>query len=233
MANPKGGGVNTTEDEEVNIAPGSTEVKEKNVVVSLPQFQVVCMDMTTKEEQEASKFGLAAHFKIIRKMGERLDEINAARTKKFYHYVHFVQFGVTSLPVIQPWDVVIYFVGSPSHSIAKQDGGRSGGEGAAGWTMMTNSGTTCEVYVGGNGPADKLANLALHEMMHVKLDVGQTVVTDIHTLSPKSDSPPGISRTPTESWHRWNASEKTHMTTHIFDNVRVNQRHMTTRPSWL
>jgi hypothetical protein len=69
---------------------------------------------------------------------------------------------------------VIYFVRDPSKSLIQRAGvvNSSGGD-AAGRTATTSNGVLSEVYVDMNMPADKLAHIAFHELMHNRLDVGR------------------------------------------------------------
>jgi hypothetical protein len=64
-----------------------------------------------------------------------------------------------------------------------------------GLTAPTSAGMVAEVYVSGNMPARRLANIAFHEIMHVKLDVGTRVITDLHTKGGG-----GLATPPTNEW---------------------------------
>jgi hypothetical protein len=85
--------------------------------------------------------------------------------------------------LLQDFDSVIYFVLNPDASITRRVPGTPGpsGRNLGGFTVSTSKGVICEVYVDGNLPARRLANIAFHEFMHNRLDVGARVVTDLHT----------------------------------------------------
>lgn len=74
---------------------------------------------------------------------------------------------------VQAHDVVIYFVNEPSQSVARRKLGIEPLSGAnGGFTTFSSKGAVSEVYVEGNMPARRLANIAFHELMHNKLKMG-------------------------------------------------------------
>lgn len=79
------------------------------------------------------------------------------------------------------YDVVVYFLSDRSRSLAARNGAPAPPGNAAGYTNSGPTGVISEVYVEMNLPGTKLANIALHEIMHNKLDVGRRVLHDIHT----------------------------------------------------
>lgn len=85
---------------------------------------------------------------------------------------------------IQPQDVVIYFLLDQSKSIAREFQTHPTVSTPAGFTTQTPRGVLCEVYVEGNMPAGRLGNVAFHELMHCKLDVGGSVFKDLHEFNP-------------------------------------------------
>ncbi|HYP78477.1 MAG TPA: hypothetical protein VER12_21040 [Polyangiaceae bacterium] len=85
------------------------------------------------------------------------------------------------VPDLSPYDVVVYFVADRSRSLAVRNGAQEPPMNAAGYTSGSPTGVVSEVYVEMNLPGAKLANIALHEIMHNKLDVGRRVLHDIHT----------------------------------------------------
>jgi hypothetical protein len=83
---------------------------------------------------------------------------------------------------LQGFDAVIYFVQDPSSGIARRVSGATipSGSNLGGLTVSTSKGVVCEVYVDGNLPAGRLANIAFHEFMHNRLDVGARVISNLH-----------------------------------------------------
>ena len=85
----------------------------------------------------------------------------------------------------KPHAVIIYFVATPERSRVKRMKNVqefvSHSPKAGGLTARTTEGTISEVYVQDNFPTKKLAHIAFHEMLHNKLDVGQNVISDLHT----------------------------------------------------
>lgn len=113
-----------------------------------------------------------------------------------------------------PHDVVIYFLLDPSQSIARRLGvAAPQAINAGGFTATTAKGTVCEVYVEGNMPARRLANIAFHETMHNKLDVGGGWRGDIH----RGD---GLAVKPTDEWSRLTDGNIRLMAGSLFRNVR-------------
>lgn len=112
-------------------------------------------------------------------------------------------------------DVVIHFVMDPSSSIARTVGvTRDDGANAGGLTARTSAGVVCEVYVDGNMPARRLANIAFHEIMHVKLDVGARVIGDLHTRGGG-----GLAVPPTNEWTPLTARNVELMAANLFRKV--------------
>jgi hypothetical protein len=85
--------------------------------------------------------------------------------------------------LLRDFDAVIYFVLNPDASITRAVSGAKApsGKNLGGWTVTSSKGVICEVYVDGNLPARRLANIAFHEFMHNRLDVGGHVITNLHT----------------------------------------------------
>ena len=116
---------------------------------------------------------------------------------------------------LQAHDVVVHFVMDPSSSIARRAGvSRSEGPNAGGLTAQTSGGVVCEVYVDGNMPARRLANIAFHEIMHIKLDVGTRVITDLHTKGGG-----GLATPPTNEWTPLTARNVELMAANLFRKV--------------
>jgi hypothetical protein len=112
-------------------------------------------------------------------------------------------------------DVVVYFVSDPSHSVAGSAGAaRSEGPNAGGLTATGSGGVVCEVYVAGNMPARRLANIAFHEIMHNKLDVGSRVLANLHTQGGG-----GLATPPTNEWTPLTARNIQLMSANLFRTV--------------
>ena len=87
---------------------------------------------------------------------------------------------------------------------------------AGGLTATTSRATVCEVYVEGNMPARRLANIAFHEIMHNKLDVGGTWPADLHGRKGGG----GLAAKPTDEWSRLTDVNIRLMSAHLSRNVR-------------
>ena len=111
---------------------------------------------------------------------------------------------------LQAHDVVVYFLLDPSQSrIQSTSTANTGGR-----TVKTGSGVICEVYVAGNMPARRLANIAFHEIMHIKLDVGANVLASLHTQGGG-----GLATPPTNEWTPLTARNKQLMAANLFRKV--------------
>jgi hypothetical protein len=87
--------------------------------------------------------------------------------------------------LLQPHDVVIYFVADRSSSVALKLGLEPPAGVGGGFTFFNGAVTVCEVYVEGSMPAHRLANVAFHELMHNKLAMGN----EMHALGGVAGSP--------------------------------------------
>lgn len=116
---------------------------------------------------------------------------------------------------LQPHDVVVYFVPDPSSSVTSRAGtGGPRGSNLGGFTTTSPRGVVCEVYVDGNLPARRLANIAFHEIMHNKLDVGTRTLSDLHRQGGG-----GLARPPTEQWTSLTRENVAIMARHLFLRV--------------
>ena len=71
-------------------------------------------------------------------------------------------------PKLKDYDLLVYFVDSPSDSVIKYLGGTPNAS-ATGWTRFGHSESACEVYIGRHQDnPEGIANLAFHELMHIK-----------------------------------------------------------------
>src|SRR5262249_8919922 len=76
----------------------------------------------------------------------------------------------TTADEIAPHDLVVYFVADPSKSLINELQLSTSTVDLGGRTAIGSKlGNVSEVYVDKNGPAQKLANIAWHELMHNKL----------------------------------------------------------------
>jgi hypothetical protein len=114
-------------------------------------------------------------------------------------------------------DVVVHFVLDPSQSVAaRMSVPAPQGSSSGGFTATTSRGVVSEVYVDGNMPARRLANIAFHEIMHIKLDVGHRAVSDIHRPAAGG----GLAQTPTNEWTQLTAANIQLMAANLFRGVR-------------
>jgi hypothetical protein len=118
--------------------------------------------------------------------------------------------------LLQASDAVIYFVRNPDASITRRLPGTPGpsGNNLGGFTVPSSKGVICEVYVDGNLPARRLANIAFHEFMHNRLDVGAHVVTNIHTQGGG-----GIAHPPTTASSELTAANIKLMAAHLWKPI--------------
>ena len=70
------------------------------------------------------------------------------------------------------------------------------------------------MYVDGNLPARRLANIAFHEIMHNKLDVGTRTLSDLHRQGGG-----GLARPPTGQWTSLTRETVAIMARHLFLRV--------------
>ena len=109
---------------------------------------------------------------------------------------------------------MVYFVRDRMSSIAARVGGIfNDNADSSGFTSSTAHGVVSEVYVENNLPARKLANVAFHELMHNKLDVGARWVPSIHALG-------GLAHSPTSEQSVLTRANRLMMAAHLFDPVR-------------
>jgi hypothetical protein len=102
-----------------------------------------------------------------------------------------VTWGVTDEGLKKKGVIIIYFRASPEASLTKSIVGAPAPPGnAAGWTVIGAKATLSEAYVEMNFPAEKLARIAVHEMMHNKCQM------DNDTLHGKKGGA-GIANSPT------------------------------------
>lgn len=212
----------------LSVAPSDGATPLDHGVQVLKHFQLVCC--CTFDTQTAVNYYLTfgAMIAVTARLREHLDTINAASPRKFTYDIPWVLPGSTLAdlgpPALQPWDAIVYFrlTNDDSDSLALQVHKAHPPPDRQGLTLGPPQ-TVAEVYLKGGFPAELLANLVFHEFMHLKLDVGQTVVSDIHALNDKS-SLTGISSAPTQESYRLTPPELKLLVAHLFDPVDVYRR---------
>ncbi|MGH7466586.1 MAG: hypothetical protein ACRENP_01230 [Longimicrobiales bacterium] len=72
-------------------------------------------------------------------------------------------------PKLGDYDLLVYIVDSPSESVVKKLDNAKPHPDATGWTRFAANAMACEVYISGNqDDPEGMANLAFHELMHIK-----------------------------------------------------------------
>jgi hypothetical protein len=173
-------------------------------------FQIALIDRVSTES--ADYFNYSAKNTITYTLWEHLVPIAKAVPGGFIPGPSWSLRGAHLLP----HDVVVYFVNDPSQSIARKLGVPVPElANAGGLTANTSRGTVCEVYVEGNMPARRLANIAFHEIMHNKLDVGGGWKGNLHR-----DAGAGLAQKPTDEWSRLTDGNIRVMSANLFRSVR-------------
>jgi hypothetical protein len=128
---------------------------------------------------------------------------------------------------------VVHVLRSPSNSLIPSSITRSSGGDAAGRTATLPDGVLSEIYVENNMPADKLAHIAFHELMHNRLDVGTTVVPINPNKDPSSAGihdtalgGGGLAATPTTGYGKLTAKNATLMAKNLVTTVKQSTRHL-------
>jgi hypothetical protein len=86
-------------------------------------------------------------------------------------------------PKLRDYDLLVYFVDSPSDSVIKYLGGIPDAD-ATGWTKFGHSQMACEVYIGRvQDDPEGIANLAFHELMHIKSNMDDKKLHNTRGLS--------------------------------------------------
>ena len=172
-------------------------------------FQIALIDKASGAQ--APYFDYSAKNIITYTLWEHLVQIAMART------TGFIPGPSWSLRAahLKAHDVAVYFVLDASKSIARGAGVRkTPGPNDGGLTAQTSSGVVCEVYVDGNMPARRLANMAFHEIMHAKLDVGARMIANLHTQGGG-----GLATPPTNEWTPLTQGNIRLMSKHLFRKV--------------
>jgi hypothetical protein len=173
-------------------------------------FQIALIDKVPSGQ--ASYFDYSAKNIITYTLWEHLVSIAMARPGGFIPGPSWS----LSAAHLQAHDVAVYFVLDPSSSVARRTGvSKKPGPNDGGLTAQTSGGVVCEVYVEGSMPARRLANIAFHEIMHAKLDVGARVIGNLHTQGGG-----GLATPPTNEWTPLTAGNIKLMSKHLFRKVR-------------
>ena len=109
---------------------------------------------------------------------------------------------------VQSHDVVLYFVLDQGSSLARKKLGIEPTTRDGGFTVFNGSVTLSEVYVDGSMPAERLANVAFHELMHNKLETGDVM----HDMG-------GLATKPTHEGHKLNAENIKRLSARLFRAV--------------
>jgi hypothetical protein len=222
----------------LTVAPGRGGQPAQHNVTVPPTLQVLCVSRFTLASWNANNFNVS-NFQfmvgVAVALQARLNEINQARTttRHFTPVINWVLpdiwlaqgFTIAGLPnppyaPLQAWDIIVYFLLEQTDSLIVAVTHAHPPGDPAGLTANAPGGVIAEVYVDGNLPPGKLGNIAMHEIMHLKLDIGQHAVPDIHALNTAPargmSSPGGV-----EEWTTFTAVELQQMGAHILDPVAV------------
>ena len=121
--------------------------------------------LSARDKSNLDYFTDAAKTKIRDTMDKLLDDFSKLGTT----FTHSVTWGVTDEGLKKKGVIIIYFRASPEATLTKSIVGAPAPPGnAAGWTVIGTKATLSEAYVEMNFPAEKLARIAVHEMMHNK-----------------------------------------------------------------
>lgn len=128
---------------------------------------------------------------------------------------------------------VIHVLCSPSNSLIPSAVTKASGGDAAGRTATLDDGVLSEIYVENNMPADKLAHIAFHELMHNRLDVGATVVAINEKKDPKDAGihdvalgGGGLAATPTTGYGSLTAKNASLMAKNLITTVKQSSKHL-------
>jgi hypothetical protein len=128
---------------------------------------------------------------------------------------------------------VIHVLRSPTYSLIPSSITKSSGGDAAGRTATLDDGVLSEIYVEDNMPADKLAHIAFHELMHNRLDVGATVIpinsnsdpmkAGIHDVALGGG---GLAATPTTGYGNLTAKNASLMAKNLVTTVKQSSKYL-------
>lgn len=180
----------------------------------MAEFIIACVARIPQNERSAIYFDYHVQNEVTYTLHEYLTAIAAVRKATGRGgFIPAVGWYFNAADV-KPSDVVVYFVRDRMSSIASRVGGTfNANPDTGGYTSPTPHGIVSEVYVEYNLPARKLANIAFHELMHNKLDVGTRTVPNIHARG-------GIGHSPATEASVLTQDNKALMAAHLFDPVR-------------
>lgn len=128
---------------------------------------------------------------------------------------------------------VVHVLRSPTYSLIPSSITKGSSGDAAGRTATLDDGVLSEIYVEDNMPADKLAHIAFHELMHNRLDVGSTVVPLDQTKDPKlagihdvALGGGGLAATPTTGFGSLTAKNAQLMARNLVTTVKQSAKHL-------
>ena len=128
---------------------------------------------------------------------------------------------------------VIHVLRSPANSLIPSSITRGSGGDAAGRTATLDDGVLSEIYVEDNMPADKLAHIAFHELMHNRLDVGATVIPLDQSKDPKlagihdvALGGGGLAATPTTGYGNLTAKNASLMARNLVTTVKQSSKYL-------
>lgn len=128
---------------------------------------------------------------------------------------------------------VIHVLRSPTYSLIPSSILKGSSGDAAGRTATLDDGVLSEIYVEDNMPAEKLAHIAFHELMHNRLDVGSTVVPLDQNKDPKQAGihdfalgGGGLAATPTTGYGALTAKNATLMARNLVTTVKQSSKHL-------
>jgi len=130
------------------------------------------------------------------KIAQVMRDLLATFAKLGTSFVFDVTWGVPGEALTLPNLVLIYFRANQGSTLTRQlTGAPAPPANAAGFTVTVNKLTLSEVYVEQNFPEDKMARIALHEMMHNRTEHGD----EMHNSAIGGD---GIASSPTTGWEK-------------------------------
>ncbi len=148
--------------------------------------------LSAAEKRAMPYFTDAAKDKIAQVMRDLLADFARLGTS----FVFDVTWGVPGEALELPNLVLIYFRGNQGSTLTRQFTGASAPPAnAAGFTVTVGRLTLSEVYVEQNFPEDKMARIALHEMMHNRTELGD----EMHQPAIGGG---GIAVSPTNGWEQ-------------------------------
>ena len=126
---------------------------------------------------------------------DQMDKLLEDFSKLGSTFTHSVEWGVTEDSLKKKGVIIIYFRASPEASQTKSiTGAPKPPSNAAGWTVIGTKATISEAYVEMNFPTEKMARIAVHEMMHNKCQM------DNDALHDAKKGGGGIANSPTQGY---------------------------------